>query len=86
MAWVEGKQIDLMPQDYDLLHFLYKRAGLLSTRKQVLSEGLNDPSELIHARSRLDSAMSRLRQKLEPDPDNPRYITTVRGQGYKLVK
>ena len=53
--------------------------------KEVLREGLDDPSELSHATSKLNSAVSRVRLKIEPDSENPKYLKTVRGQGYKLV-
>jgi two-component system response regulator RegX3 len=36
--------------------------------------------------ARIDKLLSRLRAKVEPDPHNPRYIITVRGRGYRLVK
>ena len=36
--------------------------------------------------ARIEKLVSRLRQKLEPDAANPRYVITVRGRGYKLVE
>ena len=36
--------------------------------------------------ARIEKLVSRLRQKLEPDPANPKYLFTVRGRGYKLVE
>ena len=35
--------------------------------------------------ARIEKLVSRLRAKIEPDPTNPRYLTTLRGRGYKLV-
>jgi len=36
-------------------------------------------------RDTINSAIRRLREEIEPDPDHPTYIQTVRGSGYKLV-
>ncbi len=36
-------------------------------------------------RARIDVQVTRLRRKIEPDPGFPRYLRTVRGQGYRLV-
>jgi len=35
--------------------------------------------------ARIEKLVSRLRQKIEAEPSNPRYLVTVRGRGYKLV-
>ena len=35
--------------------------------------------------ARIEKLVSRLRQKIEPDAEQPRYLTTIRGRGYKLV-
>lgn len=89
-AWVEGKRIELTPQDFDLLAYLYQHRGQLCSRqaivRTVFGVEYEEADELIELeRSRLNSAISRLRQKLEPDLDNPQYLVTVRGQGYKLI-
>lgn len=84
-AWVEGRQVQLTPQEFDLLNYLYKRPGRLCTREELYQEVLGiefdryDKYQYV-----LNSAMSRLRKKIEPNPNKPRYIETVRGQGYKL--
>lgn len=89
-AWVEGKRIELTPQDFDLLAYLYQHRGQLCSRqaivRTVFGVEYEEADELMEIeRSRLNSAISRLRQKLEPDLDNPQYLVTVRGQGYKLI-
>ena len=35
--------------------------------------------------ARIEKLVSRLREKIEPNPEQPKYLTTVRGRGYKLV-
>lgn len=85
--WVEGKRIDdLTPQDVAILSYLYARAGSLCTRKDVVSDALQEGySAGDQEHSRLDSAISRLRRKIEPDPENPKYLVTIRGRGYRLT-
>jgi len=85
VAWVEGRQIKLTPQEYSLLSYVIEHAGTLCSRQAIIEEGLGDQyGEAITEESRLNSAISRLRKKIEPDPARPKYITTVRGRGYKL--
>lgn len=85
-VWVEGRPVDLTPQDYNLLAYLYERAGQLCSRQAIVEEGLGEVFLVaITEETRLNSAISRLRQKIEPDPARPKYIVTVRGRGYKLT-
>jgi len=68
---------------YDLLCFLYKRAGDVIRRDEVASalygniDGISD--------NRIDAVVARLRQLIEPDPNSPQFLKTVRGRGYRLV-
>lgn len=76
-AWVE---IRLQRLQFELLHVLVANAGLV-----VLSTTLK---ERVWGKDVSDSVLAlyiwRLRHKLEPDPDNPLYIETVRGLGYRF--
>ena len=86
MAWVQGKRIDLTPQEFDILAYLYNHIGQLCERQAIVEQGLGEPYDPYDPeQSRLNSAMSRLRRKLEPDPQKPQYLTTVRGRGYMLT-
>jgi two-component system response regulator RegX3 len=58
------------------------RAGRLATR-QTLLDDVWGPEYFGDTRT-LDVHIKRLRQKIEPDPNHPRYLRTVRGLGYKL--
>ena len=79
----DGRQIDLSQREYDLLACLMERAGQAQRRHalldQVWGEGwIGDPRTLdVHIRW--------LREKIEPDPSEPRYIQTVRGYGYRFT-
>lgn len=83
-VWVEGRQIDLTPQDFNILVYLYNNPGQLHSRQDIMKGALGDEYDILEE-SRFNSALSRLRQKIEPDPDSPRYIITKRGHGYKLM-
>ena len=85
VVWVEGRRIDLTTQEYDILVYLHSRRGELCTRQMIVQEALGEPEEEISQKSRLNSAMSRLRLKVEPNPKHPKYILTVRERGYRLV-
>jgi len=85
-AWVEGRQVALTPTEFDVLLHLYNHRGQLCTRRSIVEEGLKSQyAENQQEASRINTIMGRLRKKIEPDPDHPRYIITVRGQGYRLV-
>ncbi len=81
---VHGKTIRLTPTESKLLHLLAASANDVCTANQIVThvwgyDGEGDAS-LIKAHIR------HLRQKIEPDPGNPRYILTVPGVGYTLIR
>lgn len=75
-----GKEIKLSPKEYDLLRVLVQHAGKVLTHKFLLTElwdGLTDAQYLrVYVRQ--------LRQKIEPEPERPRYVMTETGIGYRL--
>lgn len=86
ILWVEGRIIDLTAQDYTILVYLYQRANQLCLKKDIVEHALNEPYDPYdREQSRLNTAMSRLRRKLEPDNKSPKYLITVRAQGYRLM-
>jgi DNA-binding response OmpR family regulator len=86
MVWVEGVHVPVTPQEFEILKYLYANVGKTCSREAILKEGLGDDvDDLFVEQSRLDSAMSRLRLKLELNPKQPRYLHTVRGYGYQLT-
>jgi hypothetical protein len=85
-VWVEGMLIELTLQDFQILTYLFDHANQLCERHAIITEGLGEANiDYYEEESRINSAMSRLRQKIEPNPKNPKYLITVRGRGYKLV-
>jgi DNA-binding response OmpR family regulator len=84
-VWVNGQKIpELTNLEYRLLLLLYGRIGKIVSKYDVVEavwgEGYIDEVD----DARIEKLISRLRQKIEPDPDNPKYLRTVRGRGYKL--
>ncbi len=77
-----GKQIDLSPKEFDLLVALAENEGRVMSREYLLT---NVWGEDFYGDDRtVDVHIRWLREKLEDDPSNPKYIQTVRGIGYIL--
>lgn len=79
---VNGRSIELTPTEFQLLQVLMEQAGYVFTRSDLIRLGLGADYEGIDRT--LDSHIRNLRQKIEPDPKQPRYIHTVYGVGYRL--
>ena len=77
-----GKVAELTPIEFRLLHYLARNAGRILSHDQVLDNvwgyGYDGYANQIAVYIR------RLRNKLETDPNNPTYLLTVRGLGYKF--
>ncbi len=80
---VEGRPVKLRPTEYRLLYHLVQNAGWVVPHDQLLAKvwGYEYREETHYLRLYINY----LRQKLEPDPANPRYILTERGVGYRFV-
>ncbi|MCB0212574.1 MAG: response regulator transcription factor [Anaerolineae bacterium] len=80
---VNGETIKLRPTEYRLLYHLVNNAGRTLTHEMILSKvwgyEYRDESQYVRL------YITYLRQKIEPDPSNPRYILTERGVGYSFV-
>lgn len=86
LAWVDGRLLKLTVREFQLLRFLYERQTQLCTRQQIIEEFFNyayDPQDDSQA-AWVNTNIKRLRAELETDPQQPRYLQTVRGRGYRL--
>jgi two-component system, OmpR family, KDP operon response regulator KdpE len=79
---VDGREVKLTPKEYDLLRVLVTHAGKVITHQHLLREVWGPGS--VHETHYLRVYIGQLRQKLEPDPAQPRYILTEPGVGYRL--
>lgn len=75
-----GQPISLQPREFRLLEYLIRHPGEVVTRAQLLDEVWDH--DLGQTTRTVDNHILRLRKHIEPDPENPRYIRTVRGTGY----
>jgi DNA-binding response OmpR family regulator len=79
-----GESIALTTLEFDLLYFLVSRPGRVFSR-EALMEHVWGSDRVVDDRS-IDSLVSRLRRKLEPDLAKPRYLQTVWGAGYRFTE
>jgi len=80
-----GRKIKLTSQEFRLLAHLSQHIGQVVSANELLQKVWQDRSSIGRVEdSRLKSAIRRLRSKIEPDPEHPRYLMTVRGEGYYL--
>ncbi|MDX8530612.1 response regulator transcription factor [Mesorhizobium sp. VK25A] len=77
---VEGKEVKLSPKEYDILRMLVQYAGKVLTHQFLMRQIWNDSTDVQYLRV----YVRQLRQKIEKTPDQPRYIITETGVGYRL--
>ena len=81
-TWVDQQPVPLSAREFDLLLLLAERAGQAVTRQSILDRIWG--ADFVGDVGALDVYIRALRKKIEPDPDRPAYIHTVRGVGYRL--
>jgi len=79
---VAGSPVQTTTREFRLLDYMARHATRVFTRDQLLDAVWSEGS-FVTPRS-VDVYMRRLREKIEPDPDNPVYLKTVRGIGYRF--
>src|SRR6516225_6632571 len=77
---VGDKEVKLSPKEYELLRVLVQHAGKVLTHKFLLGELWDDLTDAQNLRV----YVRQLRQKIETDPEQPRYVLTVTGVGYRM--
>ncbi|MCL4424526.1 MAG: response regulator transcription factor [Firmicutes bacterium] len=82
MVEMEGKPVELTAREFDLLWTLASRPNRVFSREQLLDLVWKD--EFGADPATVTVLIRRLRQKLEKEPENPDYIKTVWGVGYKM--
>jgi DNA-binding response OmpR family regulator len=81
---LSGRRIVLTPSEFKLIRLLMSAPGRLHTREQLLNVLYPHGEEVVDRV--IDVHIGKLRQKIEKDPANPRYILTVRGYGYQFAE
>jgi DNA-binding response OmpR family regulator len=82
-AVVRGLSVELTKQEFDLLHLLLAHPGVVFSRESLLASVWR--GDTFVTERTVDSVVSRLRKKIEREPQNPDLILTAWGLGYKFV-
>ncbi|PVE24113.1 DNA-binding response regulator [Microvirga sp. KLBC 81] len=82
VTW-QGTEVNLSPKEFDLLAFLARHVGKVVTHRQILTAVWGPAHE--HDTQYLRVYIGQLRQKIEPNPSDPRFILTESGIGYRLL-
>jgi len=79
---IDGEDVRLPLKEFELLEMFLRNPGRVLTRGQLIDRVWG--SDYVGDTKTLDVHVKRLRAKIEPSPADPKYLTTVRGLGYKL--
>jgi DNA-binding response OmpR family regulator len=81
-AWLGDRELELTLKEFDLLALLVAEAGKVVSRDTIMAEVWD--TNWYGSTKTLDMHVSSLRRKLGDDPEHPRFLTTVRGVGYRF--
>jgi DNA-binding response OmpR family regulator len=77
-------QVELHVKEFDILCYLAKNRGRILTKQQIYEEIWQEP--YAYDDSNIMGYISKLRKQIEPDSNNPTYIQTVKGVGYRFSR
>lgn len=83
LVTLQGERVRLTPKEYDLLHVLTRHAGRVVTHRQLL-QAVWGPAH-VEDTQYLRVFVGQLRQKIERDPTEPRFVLTEPGVGYRFA-
>lgn len=81
---VDGKQVKLTPTEFNILKFLIKNKGVVYSIEQIYKNVWED--EAYGAENIIAVHIRHIREKIEIDPKNPKYLKVIWGIGYKIEK
>lgn len=81
---LDGEPVQLTPTEYGILKFLTENAGRVYSIEQIYEAVWNEPA--YNPENTVTVHIRRIREKIEIDPKNPRYLKVVWGVGYKMEK
>lgn len=83
---IKDQILDLTKYQYAMLACLYQKNGGVATSQELIKAIYNgEPATDLNTDRRLERLVDRLREKIEEDPSNPRFLLTVYGRGYRLA-
>jgi DNA-binding response OmpR family regulator len=82
---LDGQRVELTHHEFNLLHALMAAPGKVFTRDELLA-CLYPKQETVVIDRVVDVHVGKIRQKIEKDPANPRFVLTVRGSGYRFAE
>jgi DNA-binding winged helix-turn-helix (wHTH) protein len=87
---IDARRIEgLTEMEFETLYHLYKRRGQVCTKDELIENVYRQQYDRMAggvSDAALQTLISRLRDKIEPNREQPRYVVTVRGEGYKFVE
>ena len=81
---IEDRQVELHAKEFDILCYLARNQGRILTKQQIYEEIWQEP--YAYDDNNIMGYISQLRKLIEPDPNNPTYIQTVKGVGYRFSR
>ena len=82
-ARVRGERVELTKQEFDILYLLASRRGIVFSRAGIIAKVWGGDTYVTERT--VDSVISRLRRKIEQDPNDPEMLLTAWGVGYKFA-
>lgn len=82
---VDGKEVALTPKEYDILRFLMKNPGKVYSPKEIYTAVWQE-TPLMGSDNTVAVHIRHLREKIEINPNEPRYIKVMFGRGYKVER
>ena len=83
-VWVDGEPKKLTPVEFGILSFLAKNAGRVYSIQQIYEEVWKEPS--VNVENTVSVHIRRIREKIEINAKEPKYVKVVWGVGYKVEK
>lgn len=83
-VFINGRNISLITLEYDLLVYLFKHCGQILSYMQIYEAVWKEP--YAGEKGNIMTHIRHLREKIESDPSQPRYIENIRGVGYRFKK
>lgn len=79
----KGYEVEFTPLEFHMLQLFVMKQGQVIARDDFLDQIWGEDNVLVTSRT-IDSHIANIRKKIEDDPSNPKFITSIRGVGYKL--